>query len=260
VGFLLICRNVCFAKKNNHIMTTNVFDETKGYMATDSRWSIRQGKYVVYLDDTGCDKILIMHNRAIMFAGNGGRIQQWKDWLQSEPKDDSGQPKEEGICICIADIQARKVKRSIKQKVISGGGYFAGTGTDYAVPCWLQNKDAKRSVDTAKQADMCSGGEVKYVDFIDGSHNLYRGSNVTIQMVDNAILKRGLVMTTTNAQSVPFATAANDDTELADIRAKIAAGDLSASAPSDGMYEEWTDEEKAGLKESLAEMFGWETA
>jgi hypothetical protein len=238
-------------------MTTNVFDEDRGLMATDSRWSIRHGQYIIYLDDTGCDKILLVRNRAIMFAGNGGRIQQWKDWLLSEPKDSSGQPKEEGICICIADLASGKVKKSFKQELVDLTGYFAGSGKNYAIPCWKNNRDAKRAVETAKVDDYCSGGEVKYFDFKDQTHNLYRGSYVTIQMVDDAILKRGLVMTTNKVQSLPFATAANDDPELADIRAKIAAGDLSASAPSDGMYDEWTEEEKASLKESLAEMFGW---
>jgi hypothetical protein len=238
-------------------MTTNVFDEARGLMATDSRWSIPHGKYIIYLDDTGCDKILLVRKRAIMFAGNGGRIQQWKDWLLSEPTDDSMQPRVEGICICIADTTTAKVKNSFKQTVVDAEGYFAGSGTRFAVPCWSSNKDARRAVGTAKQADDYSGGEVKYVDFKGGSHNLYRGSNVTIQMVDDAILKRGLVMTTNTAHTLPFATAANDDPELAEIRAKIAAGDLSASAPSDGMYEEWSDDEKFSLKESLAEMFGW---
>lgn len=238
-------------------MTTNVFDEAKGLMATDSRWSIKQGKYIVYLDDTGCEKILLMHNRAIMFAGNGGRIQQWKDWLLSEPKDDSLQPKEEGLCICIADLTTGKMKRSFKQTVVDNKGYFAGTGTTYAVPCWVQNGDAKRSVDTAKIADDFSGGEVKYFNFSSRKHNIISGNNVTIQMVDNAILTRGLVMTTNDKQSVSFATEAMRDADLAKMRAKIAAGDLSASAPSDGMYDQWSQEEKNSLKESLGEMFGW---
>jgi hypothetical protein len=241
-------------------MTTNVFDQARGMMATDSRWSIRSGKYIIYLDDTGCDKILLIKNRAIMFAGNGRRIQQWKDWLRSEPKDDSMQPNVAGICVCIADRTTGQVKRSFKQTVVDGEGYFAGSGTDYAVICWVNNGDAQRAVRTAKQADDCSGGEVKYVDFKAGAHNLYHGNEVTIQMVDDAILKRGLVMTTNTApaQSYAFITAANDDPDLAEVRAKIAAGDLSANAPSNGMYEEWTDEEKAELKECLAEMFDWE--
>ena len=58
-------------------------------------------------------------------------------------------------------------------------------------------------------------------------------------------------------KSLPFASAANDNPELAEIKAKIAAGDLSASAPADGMYEEWSAEEKGQLKKAFSDMFGW---
>ena len=241
-------------------MTTNVFDEVKRFMATDSRWSVRQGKFIVYLDDTGCEKIEINRGHAFMFAGNGGRIQQWKNWIRSNPTDDSGQPQEEGVCFCIVDMSTGKVKRSVKQKLIPVGGFFAGTGTTFAVPCWTANQDAHRSVETAKTQDDCSGGEVKFYDFAGGKHNLnYPSGNVTIQMVDAAILKRGLVMITNenSAQILPFAKAAANSPEVAEIHAKIAAGELSASAPAEGMYEAWTAEEKAGLKDTLADIFSW---
>lgn len=243
-------------------MTTNIFDGTARVMASDSRWSICHGNYLIYLDDSGCDKILTRHNRAIMFAGNGGRIQEWKDWIMSDPTDDSNQPKEEGICVCMVDTTNGKVVLSVKQKVVNIHGYFAGSGSNYAAPCWVQNQDARRSVETAKVADICSGGEVKYIDVSNAEkhiHNLYTGSWVTIQMVDDAILKRGLVMNISNegGKALPFAAAANDNEELADIKAKIAAGDLSASAPSDGMYEEWSSEEKGQLKRAFSDMFGW---
>jgi hypothetical protein len=240
-------------------MTTNVFDAVKRMMATDSRWSIRHGNYLIYLDDSGCDKILVRHQRAIMFAGNGRRIQEWKDWIMTDPTDSSKQPKEEGICICMVDMRTGNVVLSVKQKVVNQSGYFAGSGTDYAATCWVQNNDACRSVDTAKLADVCSGGEVKYTDIAGNTHNLYTGSWVTIQMVDDAITKRGLVMNISNGGSTAasFATAANDNPELADIKARISAGELSASAPSEGMYEAWTEKEKAQLNQAFSEMFGW---
>lgn len=231
-------------------------------MATDSRWSIQSGNFVVYLDDTGFEKIEIRNDHAFMFAGNGGRIQQWKDWIRSDPKDDSAQPQEEGICLCVVNIQAKKVKSSFKQHIIPGGGYFAGSGALYAVPCWIKNACAKRSVETAKISDVFSGGLVQYYDFVAQSHNLnYAGSTVTIQMVDEAILKRGLVMTTNinSGPALPFAKAANDSSELSEIRDKISKGELSANAPAAGMYDTWTVEEKTELKKTLSDVFGWKT-
>lgn len=65
-------------------------------------------------------------------------------------------------------------------------------------------------------------------------------------------------MTNVNSgQSLSFAKAANDSKELADIRDKIVNGELSANVPSAGMYDSWTPEEKAGLKKTLADVFGW---
>lgn len=241
-------------------MTTNVFDGNAAVMATDSRWSIRHGKYVIYLDDTGFEKIELRNQHAFMFAGNGLRIQEWKSWIRSDPKDDSTQPAEEGICVCVVSMDTKQVKFSVKQDVEREGGFFAGSGSTYAVPCWLVNKDAKRAVDTAKQSDIFSGGEIKFFNFATGAHNLgYPSGDITIQMVVEAINKRGLAMTTNvnSTQPFPFAVAANDNPELAEIRQKIANGELSANAPCDGMYNEWTKEEKSSLKRALGDVFGW---
>jgi hypothetical protein len=245
---------------HREIMTTNVYDQNQGVMASDSRWSIRHGNYVVYLDDTGFDKIEIRKGAAFMFAGNGGRIQQWKSWLRTDPADDSQQPPEDRICICIADMASKKMKSFGKENVLLTGGYFAGTGTLYAIPCWQANNDPKRSVETAKLSDIYSGGEVKFCDFVSNDSNLnYPQSNVTIQMVDQAILTRGLAMkiNANSTQTLPFPQAANDIPDVAEIREKIARGELSANAPCDGMYKEWTAEEKADLKGALADVFGW---
>lgn len=238
-------------------MTTNVFDEKTGVMATDSRWSISSGKYVLYVDDSGFEKIEIQQGHAFIFAGNGIRIEQWRDWIRTNPEDDSMQPKEEGICLCIVNLESKKAVRFIKQSLIGDTGYFAGSGQLYAAGCWLKNKCAKTAVETAKQFDVYSGGEVKYYDAALGDHNLnYPSGRITIQMVNDAILTRGQVMEQMTKQ-IGFSPAANDSIEIADIRSKIAAGDLSANAPSDGMYDSWSIDEKASLKHTLSEIFKW---
>lgn len=241
-------------------MTTNVYDQNLGVMATDSRWSVRQGNYVIYLDDTGFDKIEVRHQAAFMFAGNGKRIQEWKMWLRTDPPDDSGQPSEEGVSICIADTSTKIMQSFGKENVIYKGGYFSGTGTLFAFACWSVNSDPKRSVETAKKFDLFSGGEVKFFDFSTKSHNLnYPTVEITIDMVGEAISKRGIAMKTNlNAtQMPPFVLASNDEEELADIRRKIASGEISANAPCDGMYKEWSQQEKADLKKTLGQIFGW---
>lgn len=64
------------------------------------------------------------------------------------------------------------------------------------------------------------------------------------------------INSTNTQQAFPVANAANDE-ELALIKQKISSGDLSANAPCEGMYKEWSAEERADLKKTLGEVFGW---
>ena len=52
--------------------------------------------------------------------------------------------------------------------------------------------------------------------------------------------------------------AAANDGELKDLQAKIANGEITPEAPCDGMYSEWSAEEKSRLKGVLADVFGWD--
>ena len=73
-------------------MTTNVFDGPVGLVATDSRWSIQRGRWLIYLDDTNFDKIELTDAAAFMFAGSAVLIEKWKLWIRSNPPDASGMP------------------------------------------------------------------------------------------------------------------------------------------------------------------------
>ena len=66
-----------------------------------------------------------------------------------------------------------------------------------------------------------------------------------------------MTINNTGLQSKSIVSAANDNLEIADIRSQIAAGDLSANAPSNGMYEEWTSDEKQRLDNAFAKIFKW---
>ena len=139
------------------------------------------------------------------------------------------------------------------------GSYFAGSGKTHAVHCFVSNKDARRAVETAKQMDHCSGGEVKFFDFESKDHNLYPQNEININQVDSMIAERGQVMTLNTNSTIPFplkAVSANDS-EIAAIKEEIRAGKLSADAPCDGMHQKWSDQEKAELKSAFSRVFGW---
>ncbi|MBA2674006.1 hypothetical protein [Ramlibacter sp.] len=245
-------------------MTTNVYDSNVGLMATDSRWSVEYGNYLIYVDDTRFDKIERYGDAVFMFAGDGHRIQAWKTWIRSAPGDDSQMPDCEKMCVCIARASDKAVLFKERQDIVKDGGYFAGSGSRYAYVCWNENRDGQRAVESAKTFDSSSGGDVKFFDFVSGDHNLFNPTkDVQVQDVIDALNDRGMVMEiamNANEQKAPFklkdVTAANDPA-LKEAQGKLANGELSPTAPCDGMYSEWTADQKSKLKGVLGDVFGW---
>lgn len=244
-------------------MTTNVFDGNCGYIATDSRWSVLWSKWIVYVDDSRFEKIERYKTSAFMFAGLGSKIQEWKSWIRTSPLDDSKMPACDGISVCIVNTAKNEVLFSERQDIVKDGAYFAGTGSRYAYLCWDKNRDAQKSVETAKGVDIYSGGEVKFLDGKSGNTNLYHGAvDVTIAMVSQAIENRGMVMeiaADTNKGGPPFKLSelAACNSEMKELQGKIASGELRPEAPCDGMYSEWSSSETSRLKKALAGVFSW---
>jgi hypothetical protein len=249
-------------------MTTNVYDGPARTVATDSRWSwpVILGRWFVYLDDTGFDKIQVLKDLVVMYAGNGQLVQAWRDYFAAEPRDLSKQPAAtKEVCVCVVDAETGAFVNS------AGGDYqvfedshFGGTGGEYARDCWATNRDAIRAVETAKMKDRSSGGDVKYLDVVNKRGNLmlvHPTNLVTIQMVNQALHKRGVVMdlrknVTVGGEAVPFEKAAAAHAELAEFGQQVAAGEISPSAPFAGMDREWTTAEKQGLNDALRK-YGW---
>lgn len=245
-------------------MTTNVVDNIAKILASDSRWSQRYGNFIVYVDDTGFDKIELIDSSVFVFAGKGLQIQNWKNWIRSNPTDIDSRPSVDYISICIVDRQTKAVTFHKGQNIVLEDGLFAGTGSQFAYPCWTTNRNAVRSVNTAASFDPATGGEVKFINLMTGLHNLNQpyGSAVTdIRFVDQAIITRGMVMKITVNQPTPApfklkdAAASND--ELAEVVRKLDSGELSADAPCDGANSVWTDEEVSDLNLALNKAFGF---
>lgn len=245
-------------------MTTNVFDGIQGVIATDSRWSVLWGRRLIYVDDSRFEKIERFRDFAFMFAGKGSIIQLWKNWIRSAPPDMTGMPQCDGISVCIVNVDTKKVVFSERQDIVKDGAYFSGTGSRYAYLCWEKNRNPQKSVESAKSVDVFTGGEVKYLDMNDGSHNLHAVTeDVTIEMVSKAIESRGMVMEIASAskQAAPFKLSdiAAHEAELQEIKELISNGSLSPEAPCDGMHSEWSRDDKERLKEALATVFRWNT-
>lgn len=172
-------------------------------------------------------------------------------------------PPHEGMSVCVVDVDDNKVLFSARQDIVKEGAYFTGSGSIHAATCWTANRCARRAIQTAKERDFYTGGEVKFFDIKTREHNLYAPLNeVTINMVSKALQERGIVMelATNKGLQPPFkrlAEMAANDSELQDLSGKLANGELHPEAPCDGMISEWTDEQKTKLNTVLGKVFGW---
>jgi len=249
-------------------MTTNIFDGHARVMATDSRWSIEYGCWLIYLDDTGYEKIERRNGFALMFAGAGGVIQAHKNWIRSAPSNFSNMPGTKGMSVCMVEEKSGEVVFQKHQDIEADNVFCAGTGARPAYNCWSTNKCSKKAVESAKAKDNYSGGDVKYIDFAASKTNLvdYNASALLdIATVSANIWKRGIAMkihsTPTVSPELPFVKAQSLEEEEKEVRSQIgqlvANGTLTATAPCDGMHSDWSNEDNAKYKQAMARMFGW---
>jgi len=236
-------------------VTTNVFDMDSRQVATDSRWSIDCQKFILFIDDTGFDKICLAKRHAFMFAGNGPLIQQWKDWLQANPLGASNMPDVQGIAICIINMPTAEIKFEHGQDIVLTNARFTGTGSKYAHNCWSVHADAKKAVMSATKSDYFSGGTIAFVELATGSTNL--ANSATYEDLRGQLLERGMMMYKQDAStSQTLQDAAAADPEVARVVEGIAAGTVVASAPYDSMDKLWSQTDIKQLSAVLEEIFG----
>lgn len=243
-------------------MTTNVYDQTKFLVTSDSRWSILTDFGVIYVDDTGFDKIEVSKDHAFVFAGNAAVIQTWKDYIRaSQAGIPLARPSAKGISLLVAKmgcgtfVEAYGQDISLPNKlkpVVS----FAGTGAHHAAVCWMTNKCGRRAIDSAKARDYYSGGSVSFLELNTRVGNQQNNRNA--DKLTEAFLDKGMVMYTPgiNSSSVPLDQAAASDPRVAEWLKKIAEGSVEIQAPCDSMFAEPTEEEDARLDAAMASIFG----
>ncbi|WNC09304.1 hypothetical protein [Pseudomonas coleopterorum] len=241
-------------------MTTNVYDQSSGFITSDSRWSVERDFAIMYVDDTGFDKIEEARGKVFLFAGDSETIQLWKTFLRSGPLSSQGRPAIEGIAILIAEADSGRLVYHYGQDILlpdseAPATSFAGSGARSAAQCWQANKCAKKAVETAKSFDLFSGGEVKSFELSTGKHNL--NDQIDVKDLKAAFIKKGMVMFTANSpqQLVTVQEAAANDPRVAEIVTAIANGNVSLKAPCDAMYNQPTHADKKRLDAALDEIF-----
>ena len=235
-------------------MTTNVTDLVSRQMASDSRWSVDMPEFVIYVDDTGFDKIFSAHDYAFMFAGDSGLIQTWKDWIAQLPDGNPAPPITTDIALCAVHIPTSTIRLDAHQEIkLPDEATFAGSGARHAHGCWATNRDAQRAIDTAKSLDIFSGGEIKYIKFGCRSHNLSNSARVT-DLVDRFLSEGFMYNTRTGAAAVPLKQAAANDEEVRKVVDGLKNGTVTARAPFKKSGAAWSASDMTALESIIADI------
>lgn len=239
-------------------MTTNAIDRRKKVVASDSRWSVEHGEdHLVFVDDTGFDKIADRAFACIVCAGDGVLIEEWKAWFRrpsiaahSLPRTERTDKNGQMVSITISLIEKPSCK-----VLFSSGWYldfedeakFSGSGAVHARDCYFRNRCGKTSIGSAAQKDHATGGETKFVETETFKHNLHSG-NVTLSEATHLLLTRGLVVNTKTGKVITLKEYQSGGGGVVDA---IVAGEVSLSAPTGQAHRQWSESEKDELRRAM---------
>ena len=232
-------------------------DRRNAIVASDSRWSIELPDCLLFVDDTGFDKIIAREGAVMICAGSAQFIELWKAWFleptpqipPTETKDDAGNVWQ-AICVSI-------IGRPGFDQLFSAGSYenyegaaeFCGTGALYAKDCYSVNGCATTAVRSASCHDPMTGGAVKFAQVNEPFDNNLNEALVPLQEVMNQMNERGMAMDKSSGKVVSIAEKFSDNTGAA---AALCASKLSA--PSGQALRAWTDREKQDVLKVMAQI------
>lgn len=241
-------------------MTTNVICRVNGIVSSDSRWSYEVNpNLIVYVDDTGFDKIALRPLHAMVFAGDGVLISQWKNWFKADRLRFDAMPDVHRLVgNALVSLSVSLVQRADGKVLFSSGWWldheedarFAGSGAQFAKDCYVVNSCSMKAIATAATQDPFTGGETKFVELSTGKHNL-SVLQATLEDATQALNERGYVMDTTNNVVTPIKDVNLSASEA--LRA-IASGAASLSAPTGLPTKCWSESDRHALRKALEEV------
>ncbi|WP_429216704.1 hypothetical protein [Aeromonas veronii] len=243
-------------------MTTTVCDLVNKIITADTRWSCgSQGElllsdgnyYLAYCDDTGFDKITVVGKSALVTAGHGMLIAEWKRWW-SGSADPKLRPATEingknVVNLAIINLDTNQVIFDAGQKQAlfctrthTIQAFTAGSGCSHAASSLLRNGCAKKAIEYAAQYDYCTGDVVSYACYKSNQNNLNALNNDYNAIVDG-ITTRGYVMAFNTSQPNDKGCEITKHPLSQEIQALFTTGKAVASAPVPGVGSfQWTEE------------------
>lgn len=247
-------------------MTTTVCDLVNKIITADTRWSaiakLSDGNvYLSYCDDTGFDKISVVGLSAIILAGHGRLIADWKRWWEGSA-DPSNRPQHDidgvnQVNLAIVDLKHNSVIFDAGHKTVlyctasnDIKAFTSGSGGVHAASDLLTNECAKNAVSVASTLDCRTSNIVKFACYKTGQDNLNKCPS-DYNVIKTGIMQRGRIVKVQdamNAKSIPI-----NDHHLGDeMVSLIGNGDAVASAPVPGMSKfKWTKETDENFKSAM---------
>lgn len=245
-------------------MTTNAIDRIKKIVATDSRWSIEKGQYMLFVDDTGFDKLADRHTAAIVFAGDGQLIQLWKDWFSTPILNTAALPPVERADHVgeIHSVTLFMLEKPTCRITLASGwmlahedeGIFAGSGAEFAKICFAKNGCSKFAVKTASENDPATGGETKFIELDTNRHNLSK-AECSLADAEKQLWERGYIMDMNTRETMALSEFKTNATGALQSMER-----MTISAPTGLPTRRWSDAEKAELKSALEALAAREAA
>lgn len=238
-------------------MTTNVMDKKNNRVTSDTRWSLESVEgYVVYLDDTGFSKIAYDDHSVMICAGNARLIAAWKNWYASDvtvPQPPTKLVFPDGTEHVI--LMSLILKDGFRTRFSSGyseeyrdDAKFSGTGSEAAKDCYSINGCSTKCVESAKNQDPFTGGEVQYVNFSTNETNVGPDTVTLEQMIDQ-LQPRGFAMDKKTKIVVPISQLP------VNAFAKTVGNALEQlSAPTGLPPRDWTDRERHDAEVAMQEI------
>ncbi|MGM3159961.1 hypothetical protein ACS25C_04140 [Dickeya undicola] len=249
-------------------MTTTAFDCDNGIVSCDTRWSadidLKDGKYILLVDDTGFNKIAYRKGGIIICAGDGPTIESLKKWWVAEPFEPDQLPDLRGdggfkVSVMVVDATGERIFDAGPKQVVYNPeekhihAVFSGSGGGFAANMFMQCGCVKSAVTTAKIFDPKSGGEVKFHELSTGANNL-GDENMDYNSIMESMKKRGVLMKFTgeyaansdNVTTIPLL----EHHEASEVIGRLQGGSIRAYAPIGGAEVEWNEDRINKLREA----------
>lgn len=262
-------------------MTTSIYDIYNKAVASDTRWSFEielsdGNKYLVYSDDTGFEKITQKGGYAIIFAGYGPLIGDWKKWFDDGMDFQKAPPlsvqlldKQQMVFFIIVDMYKNEPIYSVasQKKVLLDESetircytnphgrkivYVSiGSGSEFAATEWNRSRCHQNAITYASGQDYFTSNICRQID-LDSEKQNFETDSTQYKTIHNALFRRGFMINRSKQDASSVGDSIHSNLMGGEVKRMIRNGKAYASAPAPELEGfEWTEDARQELYDAL---------